>query len=291
MIVKIQGGIGNQMFQYAFAKQLQIKYNTQVYLDNTQFNTNDFITQRDFSLSIFNITLETIPRDLVDEIIQFNGNSIKSRIKRKTYKNLPWHNRKVKIEKSLSFDERNLNFSKYYIGYWQSEKYFFENSDQIRFDFQFKNYKYLSELGLFNKIQNSNSVSIHIRRGDYVNNPKVRKFNGVLPLDYYVKAINLVKSKIDNPQFFVFSDEIEWVRENFFSELNVSYVSNSNQEEDLFLMSNCKHNIIANSTFSWWGAYLNENQTKIVIAPKSWYQNKKANQTTKDLIPLNWIRI
>jgi hypothetical protein len=135
------------------------------------------------------------------------------------------------------------------------------------------------------------SVSLHIRRGDFVSNRKTNEIHGVLPLEYYYEAIRLITNQVRNPEFFIFSDDIPWVRENLLVPKKVNFVEHptSNRDyEDLILMSNCKHHIIANSSFSWWGAWLSQNPVKRVIAPREWY---RIVIDTRDLLPEEWIKL
>ena len=177
----------------------------------------------------------------------------------------------------------------YYIGYWQSEKFFKDISDEIRKDFSFPKFTSEKNLEILKLIKSYNSVSIHIRRGDYLQN---RGFNGLAPLEYYQKAIEYIKNKIENPHFFIFSNDIEWCRKNLSIE-NSYYIDWNRGEEsyrDMQLMSLCKHNIIPNSTFSWWGAWLNKNPNKIVIAPEKWF-NDCVNIDYSNIVPETWIKI
>jgi len=142
------------------------------------------------------------------------------------------------------------------------------------------------------QILSSNSVSLHIRRGDYVQNQEANKFHGICSPEYYSQAMNLIEQKIENPHYFVFSDEVGWVRENIKFNYPVDFVSGNSisEAEELSLMSKCKHNIIANSSFSWWGTWLNTSPEKIVIAPKKWIENTDLADAS-DLIPKEWIKI
>ena len=139
-------------------------------------------------------------------------------------------------------------------------------------------------------MQQVNAVSVHVRRGDYVNNKNANAFHGVCSPEYYRKAIELIAKRVDSPKYFVFSDDIEWVKEHI--EIpNAVFVSQKDiaDHEELVLMSKCKHAIIANSSFSWWGAWLNANPNKLVIAPKQWVSDSRVN--TVDAIPAEWVRI
>ena len=181
--------------------------------------------------------------------------------------------------------------SAYLLGYWQSEKYFADYSDEIREDFTFKSPLSERNSDLANQISSVNSVSVHVRRGDYVTNAK-NAFIGVCPLSYYEQATELIKSRVESPVFFVFSDDMDWVKSNLKLDVKtvmVNHNSGSESYNDMRLMSMSKHHIIANSSFSWWGAWLNPNPEKIVIAPKKWFRNGEFD--TSDLIPSNWIRI
>ena len=136
------------------------------------------------------------------------------------------------------------------------------------------------------------SVCIHIRRGDYVEDIITNQFHGVCNLDYYYRSIEYIASKIKNPYFFVFSDDPLWVKQNLILKYPCDYIDQNfgkKDYEDMRVISKCKHNIIANSSFSWWGAWLNINPNKIVIAPKNWFKSKAIN--TKDLIPESWFKI
>ena len=142
-----------------------------------------------------------------------------------------------------------------------------------------------------NQLRSANSVSVHIRRGDMKNDPVMAERHGVMPLSYYQKGIEIIRSKVSNPHFYFFSDDISWANENF-NDIDSTFVSGDISKthfEDLYLMSQCGYNIIANSSFSWWGAWLNNNSGKIVIAPNKWFNS--GPQDTEDLIPSNWIRI
>lgn len=174
--------------------------------------------------------------------------------------------------------------------YYQNEKYFIDIADEIKKEFVLKNDFSAKAKEYLQRIENSNSVSLHIRRGDYVANKKINAYHGVCGLDYYNEAMKIIKEKINNPIFFVFSDDIHWAEENL-KGTEFVFVSCPEIEdvEELILMSKCKHNIIANSSFSWWGAWLNKNPEKIVIAPKRWFNDKKAEQI--NIAPANWLRI
>lgn len=260
-IIKIKGGLGNQMFQYAYGRQLQLKKHKKVVFDTSFFEENTKDTSRLFLLDKFNINLSDF-RNIKRNKIQLFLNKYKDKIL-------------LRLIKDYSF--------------YQKEKYFIDIQKHILKEFTLKDELSQEAKTIRERIiQVSNSVSIHIRRGDYINNKKYNKHHGVCGIDYYKNAINYIKQRIQNPIFFIFSDDITWVRQNFLIE-NAIYVSNANIKdyEELYLMSLCKNNIIANSTFSWWGAYLNKNENKIVIAPIKWTTKKTSREL--DILPSGWV--
>ena len=193
----------------------------------------------------------------------------------------------------LTFHSEILNLPNnvYLNGYWQSEKYFNNIEDIIRKEITFKKEPNDLNKKHIDKIISANSVSVHIRRGDYMNNPSTKKKLGLCSDEYYFKAINYIAENIENIHFFIFSDEPQ-IAKNLLEKIKhpktFIYNNNDNGSEDLRLMSYCKHNIIANSSFSWWGAWLNKNNNKIVTAPKHWFNY---NPNPNDLILDTWIRI
>ncbi|WP_177230471.1 alpha-1,2-fucosyltransferase [Chitinophaga sp. CF118] len=178
----------------------------------------------------------------------------------------------------------------YLDGYWQSEKYFKQYGDVIRREFTAKDEWDGHNKQILNSILNADAVSIHIRRGDYVTNAVTNKFHGTCDIDYYQKAIALVEERMEAPFYYIFSDDLPWAKEHLvFSKGTAHFVDNNADAAfmDIMLMSKCKYNIIANSTFSWWGAWLNNNPGKLVIAPKKWFNHKDDS----DIIPDTWMKI
>ena len=181
----------------------------------------------------------------------------------------------------------------YLDGWWQTEKYFEEIGDELRKEITL--IKPLSSYSkeIQDKIQNTNAISLHVRRADMVIDPHMANFHGTCTIDYYNKAIEFISKSVSSPHFFVFSDDYNWSVEHFKSiKYETTIIKNGADKnyEDIILMSKCKHHIIANSSFSWWGAWLNPNKNKIVIAPKKWFANAPKTNT-KDLIPNNWIKL
>lgn len=179
----------------------------------------------------------------------------------------------------------------YLMGYWQSEKYFVEAAPQIRRDFTFRQPLEGQNAELAQQMASVNAVSLHVRRGDYASNPQTTATHGLCSLEYYRASIQHIAERVHKPHFFVFSDDIAWVRENLkidFHHQHVNHNHGAASYNDMRLMSMCKHHIIANSSFSWWGAWLNPSPHKIVLAPSGWFANET---NTQDLIPQSWVRL
>ncbi len=287
IVVKLIGGLGNQMFQYAFGRFLSLHNNTNLFFDTTELEsqTANHI-QRYFSLNNFKLTA-----NIYQGILNTDEGGKKNLFQRlfSTSKN----KLKLVTEKRLHFDKEigNTLDNVYLNGYWQSPLYFKDIEDIIRKDFTFLHPVSKHAEPFYIKINSSNSVSLHIRRGDYVNNPQTLSYHGVCDIDYYKKAIEIIKSKVSNPTFFIFTDDVAWAKQNFQLSNEMILVSSPelSQFDDLQLMSSCKNAVIANSSFSWWGAWLISNPKKIVIAPLKWLQDETIN--TDDLFPKTWMRI
>jgi hypothetical protein len=198
-------------------------------------------------------------------------------------------------EKGLEFDPAMLSIGAgtYLDGYWQCERYFKDLAERIREDFKILTAPNEANAMMLQQILETEAVSVHIRRGDYVSNPETNAVHGTCDLDYYVRAAELMKSRVGRPlRFFVFSDEPAWVRANLDLGAEMTFIEHNGPNadyEDMRLMSACKHHIIANSSFSWWGAWLNPSPNKLVVAPKRWFRTN--NLSDRDLVPTDWIRV
>jgi len=290
VIVKLMGGLGNQMFQYAAGRRLTHVLGTELKLDISGYENYNL---RKYELGSFNI-LEDFASSWEVKTLTSQKNGALARLVRcvlRRPKDLaPSHIR----ESYFHFDSEILNLPNnvYLDGYWQCEKYFVDICDIIMKEFSIKTPQTGKNKKLAELITSCNAVSIHIRRGDYVSNPIAYEILGVCSLAYYQAAIEKLTHTINQPYFFVFSDDIEWVRHNLRLDYPATYVANNGVEknyEDLRLMSQCKYHVIANSSFSWWAAWLCTYPSKIVMAPQEWFNN--ANYDTIDLIPAEWIRV
>jgi len=268
------------MFQYTLGRNLALKNNTILKLDVSELEQDKL---RNYELDVFNISGSISSRFLRVSISKFNHRIIS----------------KILSGYFLYIKEENCFFNKNILekrgnivldGYWQSENYFKDIKNIIIKDFTIKFEPDKKNKSMLKKIRNLNSVCIHIRRGDYIDNEQTNKYHGCCSLKYYYNAIEMIIEKVKNPTFFVFSDDSQWTKENLKLEYPAVYDNiNSPKKgyEDLRLMSNCKHFIIANSSFSWWGAWLSNNHNKIVCAPKRWFRTKDEG----DIVPKSWIRV
>jgi hypothetical protein len=291
-IVQIDGGLGNQMFQYFFGLSLRSLGN-KVHYSNLNL-------LRDKQHNGFELTRIFDIKDSFDKFRVLSyllGILGRLEIKSRDY---VWLNRFILIVENL-FIEKERDFSVYsdkyfatnrffvyFKGYWQSERYFKINPQEVfRFSKNGLNQNSLELTLILRDLKNS--VSIHVRRGDYHNAQNLQGLGGAVGIDYYRSAVTLLTNEIDRPCFFVFSDDVGWAERNLGIEgaVYVSWNKGSESWQDMYLMSQCAHNIIANSSFSWWGAYLNSNLNKIVVAPKTWHLLHSA----ADICPPNWKRL
>jgi hypothetical protein len=291
----LAGGMGNQMFQYAAGRYLSEKHQTTLKLDLSFLldrTPQKGYVYRDYDLNLFNIQ-ENFAHP--NEVVSFGKHRRLGRvlymIRQKTNPNLPLYVR----ESPYHFDPRFFLIPghAYIEGFWQSEKYFKDIEHIIRKEFTFRDD--LDERGheMAKKIKEVNSVCVNIRRGDYVSIPKTYLHHGVCDEDYFDRAVQMIADKISNPHFFVFSDDVEWCRDNLHFDYPSTVVTQDYAGKQfgqkLHLMTLCQHYIIPNSSFGWWAAWLNPNPDKIVIAPLQWYRNPRMD--TSKLAPLQWIRI
>ena len=279
IITKIKGGLGNQLFQYATGRAVASHHKLPLKLDLTWFETNKL--HNGYRLDQLAIQAEIATEN---EIIKLKGenNILFSALrkvglfKRKSY---------FKEKRSSYFDGGVFKNKFLYLnGYWQNELYF-SNIRKLLLG-ELSPINSMNNLGYayLENIEKSNSVSLHVRRGDYLNSKNI----GVLGVDYYTKAIDYIRQNVENPTFYIFSDDLEWCKDSLGFLDNCIYVDRTQTEiEDLKLMSFCRHNIIANSSFSWWGAWLNQNPNKTVVAPKGWIIN---DPDSSNVIPSDWVK-
>lgn len=288
IITNLLGGLGNQMFQYAAGRALSLRRGQPLLLDVSGFA--NYGLHQGFELQrVFNCPTTIATESDVRSILGWQSTAGIRRVLARP--GLATFRRKgFIVEPHFHFWSEITNVPQdcYLEGYWQSEKYFQDVASVIRADFTFRATLADRNAELAEQIAQVNAVSLHVRRGDYAKNKKTNATHGLCPLDYYQAAIRVVAEKVEQPHFFIFSDDITWVRDNLKMDFPCQYVDHNHGAEsysDMHLMSLCRHHVIANSSFSWWGAWLNFEPGKIVIAPKKWFAN--SNNVT-DIFPLSW---
>ena len=294
IIISLFGGLGNQMFQYATGKAVALRLNTELQLDVSLLNDRTYrkdFTYRNFELGIFKIQDKIADIQKVREFAPDLWNAtewVKQAYKIKRLINgnhLYYERKKFYYEPQIESIADNT----YLYGYFQTEKYFSSYLTEIRAQFQLEHEPNEMNKRIIDVMKSKNSVSIHVRRGDYLLAP----FNLLTAENYYRKAIEYILEKVEQPKFYIFTNDIEWTMAEFEQfDIDKTFISNNqgdNSYMDMVLMSNCQHNICANSSFSWWGAWLNSNRDKIVTAPKVWFKNSVSGNN--ELIPPSWIKI
>ena len=279
IIIKIKGGLGNQLFQYAVGRAVALDHKSPLKLDLTIFKT--------YKLHKYLLDQFVIQADIAteNEIVKLKGRNNMlfsalrkaSLIKRKSY---------FKEKRSSYFDASVFKNNCVYLdGYWQNELYFSDIRELLLRELT--SISSMSDLGCayLEGIKKSNSISLHVRRGNYLN---LKNFN-VLDVDYYMKAVEYIRKNVEKPTFYIFSDDLEWCKNSLGFLDGCIFVDRTKTEiDDLKLMSFCQHNIIANSSFSWWAAWLNQNSKKTVIAPKGWLLNDPGSS---NVIPSAWVKL
>jgi Glycosyl transferase family 11 len=291
--VSLYGGLGNQLFQFATALSLAQRQKTKVFLDLSWFNKDHIKageTPRAYALNVY---------DLESYVSYQSGFNFWER----KYSSR-WIN--FLIRKYIKFGatyirEESTNFNPELLkslppiwldGYWQSYKYFEDIQDLLRKIIGTPREMSPQTSAMLSRIKASESICIHVRRGDYVTNQSAAEFHGLCGLNYYYAGLDLIVKNLNQPHAYIFSDDPLWVKYNFNLDIPSTVVDingSENAHQDLWLMAACRHFLIANSSLSWWGAWLSGNSNKIVVAPKQWFLNNQ--YSTEDLIPLNWIRI
>tara|TARA_B110000027_G_C16106119_1_gene295374 strand:- start:600 stop:1466 length:867 start_codon:yes stop_codon:yes gene_type:complete len=288
----LNGGLGNQLFQYSLGLYFQKKKNFTIKYEKSFFNkkTDVPVVRID---KVFDIKLDEIKKKNLDLRIKFFINRFTiyffQTFSKKTLERFG-----IFIEKNTVYDNRILNAEKflYFSGYFQSENYFKKIRKLIINKIKLKKKINKSNTLLLNKIRKTSSVAIHVRRNDYIKKPHLKKIYNICNKNYYMNAIRIVEKKIKNPKFFIFSDDILWVKKHFSYKKNIHIIeSNQNEKDHVYdfeLIKNCKHFVISNSSFSWWSCWLGSSNKSIVISPKKWFKDK--NQRRNPLLE-SWIKI
>jgi hypothetical protein len=290
IIIKLQGGLGNQLFQWAFGVSRQRLSKEVLKFDDRSYMSDNLrmleLTKLVSNIEIANLEEISIIRK-ERNVLSLLQRKVNSAIK-------PYYKRNVVCEKTYLYDvdlDKSMLTNVYFEGYWQNEKYFLKYRNEILKSLNFKMNSSLSFVNLKNEItSDKDSVAIHVRRGDYILDKRLTEIHGVCGLDYYKKAIEKMSGDNPNGNYYIFSNDIGWCRENFqFLSQKKIIDSTKTVFEDLELMSLCKHQIIANSSLSWWAAWINKNDNKCVIAPEKWFNITEIDYS--ELIPKDWVKI
>lgn len=278
----ISGGLGNQLFQYAAGRALSLRRDVDLYLDISSFTVSGNL--RSYMLNHYLIKASNLKKKnwLYQKVVDILRSKFGISTEGKVY-----------AEKLNTFDPHVLELGDgaYLLGHWQSQKYFSDYTATIKEDLTLQTPLSQGSLVILRQIKKYTSVAVHVRRGDYVTNPVAQQVLGTQTPSYYESAAKYIKRKLKNVHFYVFSDDPIWASQNILTgHKSTTYLPTSQEPyEDLELMRACDHFIIANSSFSWWGASLGSKHGSIVIAPKKWFASKK--YSAKDLIPKHWIQI
>jgi hypothetical protein len=287
---KLLGGLGNQMFQYATARALADRTRSEVLLDVSEFAS---YTLRRYELDTMRVrarTQEPVPQKPAAEPgpLARKANALLRRVFPARPEGVPLYR-----ERAFTFDAAVLQLRPPVAleGYWQSEKYFRDAADAIRRDFTLREEPDGANRAVLQRMQGTTPVSLHVRRGDYVSNPTTAAYHGTCSPEYYRQAVEHIAQRCGALTLFVFSDDQEWVRAHMpFAHPTVHVDCNPPDRGvwDMHLMKHCRHHVVANSSFSWWGAWLNPSPDKIVAAPRRWFTD--ASIDTSDLVPASWVR-
>lgn len=284
VIARLIGGLGNQLFQYAAARRISLRSGLPLKLDLGGFESYALRTYR---LGAFRIAAT---RAASDEVLALRGPALGPVLER-----LPLPRRRTHVkERHFHFDSRILAIRgpAYLAGYWQSERYFADVAENIRAEITVDAAPAGDNAETLRAIESGESVCVHVRRGDYVTNKRAQRRHGACSLEYYGEAVAGIRERVERPHYFVFSDDPAWARANLSFDGPVRFVDHNGPDhdfEDLRLMSRCRHHIIANSTFSWWGAWLARRAGQVVIAPKRWFASGKHD--ARDVYPEAWLKL
>ncbi len=290
VICQLLGGLGNQLFQYAAGRALSIRLGTSLKLDTSYYKSDP---ARRYELGHLNIEAASLT-PLYDKLFPLLPRRFalaKVLHKISPLLSTPLPNPMVLLQDpETGFDKRFLSVRGNVVlkGFWLSERYFVLIADTLRRELIFRQPPDTQNQAVLREIDATDAVALHVRRGDYVANAKFNAFD----ITYYQRAIQAISQQISHPHFFIFSDDPGWTQANIRTKFPCTYVSHNTGRrnfEDLRLMSRCKHFIIANSTFSWWGAWLSAHTGKQVIAPRQWLTSN--TESTRDLVPNSWFRL
>lgn len=292
IITQLQGGLGNQLFQYAAARSLSLQHNSPLLLDQSWFSrTYEDVTPREFLLPLLNVKGSLIsygipikrPKKIYRLIQKFWPIDPFIFVEQTPFRF------DSRLSKAPAFKQQNL----YLMGYWQSFKYFEAIKASLQNEISPKNALDTQYQKYLDQIQGTNSTMVHVRRGDYVNLASAAKVHGFIGLEYYQKGMKSIQEKNHDTQFFVFSDDLSWAKENLPYPDQCTFVESSSSSDaviqELELMTHCQNHLIANSSLSWWAAWLSKHASGLVVCPSQWTTDSGMNWD--DLLPAQWQRI
>lgn len=284
IVIEASGGLGNQMFQYALYKKLEFM-GKDVFFDTSFFRSK--WSNRELELGVFDVQY----RSILDKDVAFirgygyqDSLIDKMKYKMKPSKFIVYKDIIEKVQPEIMMMD-----NVYLSGYWQSEKYFKDIRDIILQEFSFPEEIKKRATDLCERIKEENSVSLHVRRSDYLTEQNIKLYGNICNEKYYKSAMDYMESQVNKLHYYVFTDDLQWANAYFIGDKYTIVDGNRGKDSwvDMYLMSQCKHNIIANSTFSWWGAWLNQNDNKIVVSPSKWFNTYDA----QDIICNEWVRV
>lgn len=282
IVTSIHGGLGNQMFQYAAGRRAAILSGVPLGIDLTLMKK---YKKRSYGLNQFMLSPEV---DVIDGELFSKGRGLK-RVWRKltgTYRD--------RVEKTIAFDPEVLDIRPpaRLVGYWQSEKYFQDVADTIRVEFGLSAAMSVKRRAVYEDIVSCDSISVHVRRGDYVSVQKYANIFGTCSIEWYGRAVSIAAEGMTKPVFFVFSDDMRWAKNNLSLPGRVVWVepvADGRDAEELHLMAACRAHVTANSSFSWWGAWLDPREDSRIVAPSRWFLSEKLD--ARDIVPERWVRL
>jgi hypothetical protein len=285
VIVRLMGGLGNQLFQYAAGRALAHRHGVALKLDLASFATNPL---RRYALGAFDIAAAIAT---AEEAARLYSPSLAGRVRRRLERLLPTHRRRYYLEPRARrhMGPVPLGSDVYLHGYWQTEKHFEPIAPLLRRELTLRHREAFEQRPLVRAVEGDDSVSVHVRRGDYVGTPRSAALHGTCPAEYYRAALDAVEARVPRPRLFVFSDDPGRARAELDLGHPATHVSGGglSDAEELVLMSRCRHHVIANSSFSWWGAWLDARPGGIVVAPRRWFADP--SRQPHDLLPPAWL--
>lgn len=291
IIVRLMGGLGNQLFQYAAARRLALERGAKLVLDLGwfEYEAAHYATPRSYELRRLELPAGVI--SLPPATVARLEKGLAARVGR-------WPARRIRVPvlrqdpRSADIDPRILDApaTVLLVGYWQGERYFADRTETIRAEIKFADQSDAWQ-EMLEAIRSATSVAVHVRRGDYVTVERTNDVHGALPVEYYREAIDLVCERVEASRVFVFSDDPQWAADHLSLPLPTTDVSVTGwtAADELGLMTACRHHVIANSSFSWWGAWLAEHPEQVVVAPKAWFRDPTLNRN--EIVPSRWLRI